>query len=78
MIGLLLLVELYTGAAGDVDDGGGVASSDDPDALLPGDARRTVVVRYADSGDIEPARLARLVRETLPAHLALDLAPMEL
>jgi phage tail-like protein len=73
VIGLALLVELYTGSAGEIDDGGGVASSDDPDATLPGEPRRTVVIRYADDGGIQRARLERVLREVVPAHLALDL-----
>jgi len=76
VIGLALLVELYTGAPGEVDDGGGVASSDDPDALLPGQRRGTVIIRYADEGDdLQPARLARVIRDVVPAHLALQLEP---
>lgn len=69
VIGLALLVELYTGSAGVIDDGGGVVASEYPDAPLPGEQRRRVTVGYASSGDIQPERLRRLVREVVPAHL---------
>lgn len=74
VIGLALLVELYTGSPGEVDDGGGVASSDDPDGLLPGEPRDTIIIRYADEGgDLQPTRLARVIRDVVPAHLAVRL-----
>lgn len=77
VIGLALLIELYTGSAGEVDDGGGVAVSDDPDALLPGESRDSVTIRYADAGDIQRDRLVRVVRDVVPAHLSLDVRPFD-
>lgn len=77
VLGLRMLIMLYTGAEGVVDDGGGVAASDDPDAPLPGQSRDRVVIRYLDTGDVEQARLERVVREATPAHLGIDIGPME-
>ena len=68
--GLSLLVELYTGAPAEIDDGGGVTSSDDPDEPLPGRAARGVTVRYQPGDGVDPERLGRLVRDAVPAHLA--------
>jgi phage tail-like protein len=68
--GLSLLVQLYTGEGVEIDDGGGVASSDDPDAPLPGRAARQVTVRYLPGAGIDHERLTRLVRDAVPAHLS--------
>jgi phage tail-like protein len=70
LIGLVLLIELYTGAPVDIDDGGGVSASDDPAAPLPGRPGSRVVVRYTRHDTVDEARLRRLVREAVPAHLA--------
>ena len=68
--GLSLLVQLYTGEGVEIDDGGGVTASDDPDAPLPGRAARTVVVRATSGDGVDTDRLARLVRDAVPAHLS--------
>jgi phage tail-like protein len=73
--GLGLLVQLYTGAEIELDDGGGVAWSDDPDAPLPGRPRATVVVRHRPGPDVDPDRLQRLVRDFVPAHLPVRCEP---
>jgi phage tail-like protein len=69
VVGLALLVELYTGAPAEINDGGATISSDDPDEPLPGEARRGVVVRYRPGEGVDADRLARLVRDAVPAHL---------
>jgi phage tail-like protein len=73
--GLSLLVQLYTGEGVEIDDGGGVAASDDPDARLPGRATRQVTVRYRPRDGVDPARLIRLVRDAVPAHLSVRCEP---
>jgi phage tail-like protein len=75
VVGLALLVELYTGGDAEIDDGGGVVASDDPDAGLPGMVRDTVIIRHATGDWVDTARLARLVREAVPAHLAVRCEP---
>ena len=70
VVGLALLVQLYTGEGAEIDDGGGVVSSDDPDAPLPGRAGGGVRVSYQPGPGVEAARLQRLVRDAVPAHLA--------
>jgi phage tail-like protein len=70
VIGLAMLVELYTGEFGEIEDGGGVVASDDPGEPLPGTSRGTVVVRYADGPDVDAVRLHRLVRDAVPAQFA--------
>jgi phage tail-like protein len=70
VIGLALLVELYTGAQAEIDDGGAVGASDDPDEPLPGRRTQTVTVRYQPGDAVDVARLERLVRDAVPAHLA--------
>jgi phage tail-like protein len=69
VVGLALLVELYTGAPAVINDGGAVIASDDPDEPLPGEVRRGVVVRYQPGDGVDADRLARLVRDAVPAHL---------
>jgi phage tail-like protein len=69
VVGLALLVELYTGAPAEINDGGATIASDDPDEPLPGEARRGVVVRYRPGEGVDADRLARLVRDAVPAHL---------
>jgi phage tail-like protein len=69
VVGLALLVELYTGAPAEINDGGATIASDDPDEPLPGEARRGVVVRYRPGEGVDAERLARLVRDAVPAHL---------
>ena len=69
VVGLALLVELYTGTPAEIDDGGAVIASDDPDEPLPGERRPGVVVRYRPDDDVDAARLARLVRDAVPAHI---------
>jgi phage tail-like protein len=68
--GLSLLVQLYTGEGVEIDDGGGVTASDDPDAPLPGRPAGRVVVRYRSSEGVDEDRLTRLVRDAVPAHLS--------
>lgn len=77
VIGLALLVELYTGGAAEIDDGGGVLASDDPTTGLPGRGAATVTVRYVEDGDVDVARLRRLVRDFVPAHLAVRCEPRD-
>jgi phage tail-like protein len=69
VVGLALLVELYTGVPAEIDDGGAVVASDDPDEPLPGEPSRGVTVRYRPGDDVDATRLARLVRDAVPAHL---------
>ncbi len=68
--GLSLLVQLYTGEGVEVEDGGGVLSSDDPDAPLPGRTTGQVIVRYQPGDGVDYERLTRLVRAAVPAHLS--------
>ena len=70
VVGLALLVQLYTGEGASIDDGGGVIASDDPDAPLPGRAGGGVRVTYASGPGVDATRLTRLVREAVPANLA--------
>ena len=76
VVGLALLVQLYTGAEGEIDDGGQVAASDDPDAGLPGRRVQTVTVRYRPGPDVDVGRLERLVRDAVPAHFAVRCEPL--
>ncbi len=75
VIGLALLVELYTGAPAEIDDGGDVVASDDPAEPLPGSRVGAVTVRYTEGPDVDDARLRRLVRDAVPAHLAIRCEP---
>ena len=75
VIGLAMLVELYTGAPAEIDDGGAVVASDDPAEPLPGEQVRVVSVRYQAGPDVDGARLRRLVRDAVPAHLAIRCEP---
>jgi phage tail-like protein len=75
VVGLAMLVELYTGEMASIDDGGAVVSSDDPEAPLPGRARRGVTVTYTPGPGVDAIRLTRLVRDAVPAHLAVQCAP---
>jgi phage tail-like protein len=75
VVGLALLVQLYTGADAEIDDGGQVAASDDPDAELPGRRVGTVTVRYRPGPDVDVARLERIARDAVPAHLAVRCEP---
>jgi phage tail-like protein len=70
VIGLAMLVELYTGAAAEIIDGGAVVASDDPTEPLPGTRLGSVTVRYTGGAGVDGERLRRLVREAVPAHLA--------
>src|SRR5262245_58536674 len=70
VLGLAMLVELYTGGPAEIIDGGAVLASEDPTEPLPGGAVTTVVVRYTAGPDVDGARLVRLVRDFVPAHLA--------
>ena len=72
VIGLALLVELYTGAPAEIDDGGATVASDDPAEPLPGRLVNVVTVRYTEGPDVDAARLQRLVRDAVPAHLAIQ------
>ena len=47
-----------------------VVASDDPDEPLPGRPTQAVTVRYQPGRDVDADRLARLVRDAVPAHLA--------
>jgi phage tail-like protein len=73
--GAQLLVELYTGTRPDIDDGGGTWSTLDPSEALPGERRDAVRVRLADSepSEDETARLRRLLRSIVPAHLQIEI-----
>jgi phage tail-like protein len=75
VLGLALLVELYTGTPAEIEDGGAVAASDDPGEPLPGAAVTAVTVRYTDGPDVDARRLVRLVRDFVPAHLAVHCEP---
>ena len=70
VLGLAMLVELYTGGPAQIQDGGAVVASEDPTEPLPGGAVTTVTVRYTPGPDVDGARLVRLVRDFVPAHLA--------
>ncbi len=70
VLGLAMLVELYTGGPAEIDDGGAVVASEDPTEGLPGRAMGTVTVRYTPGPDVDGRRLERLVRDFVPAHLA--------
>lgn len=52
-------------------DSGGVAWSVTPDGAVPGDAPARLQVRVA-ARDVDQARLRRLVRDAVPAHVAVD------
>jgi phage tail-like protein len=75
--GLALLLELYTGASAEINDGGGVIASDDPDEPLPGERHGVVTVRYRPGEGVDAERLARLVRDAVPAHLPSRCQPAE-
>lgn len=75
VVGLALLVELYTGAPAEIDDGGQVLASDDPTEGLPGREVTEVTVRYTESDDVDVTRLRRLVRDFVPAHLGVRCEP---
>ena len=47
-----------------------VVASEDPTEPLPGGAVTTVTVRYTPGPDVDGRRLERLVRDFVPAHLA--------
>jgi phage tail-like protein len=64
--GLRIILEAVTGGAVSVDDPGGIADEDGP---LP-DAGGSVVVRVRGSGHLRPHELRALVRDEVPAHLA--------
>jgi len=70
VLGLAMLVELYTGGPAEIADGGAVVASEDPTEGLPGGEVRTVTVRYTPGPDVDGGRLERLVRDFVPAHLA--------
>jgi phage tail-like protein len=70
VLGLAMLVELYTGGPAEIQDGGAVVASEDPTEALPGGAVTTVTVRYTPGPDVDGGRLERLVRDFVPAHLA--------
>jgi hypothetical protein len=70
VLGLAMLVELYTGGPAEIVDGGAVVASEDPTEPLPGGAVTTVTVRYTPGPDVDGRRLERLVRDFVPAHLA--------
>ena len=70
VLGLAMLVELYTGGPAEIQDGGAVVASEDPTEPLPGGAVTTVTVRYTPGPDVDGGRLERLVRDFVPAHLA--------
>ena len=74
VVGLALLVELYTGTPAEIDDGGAVVASDDPDEPLPGERRPGVVVRYRPDDDVDATRLAGWFRDAVaPARLTVSL-----
>jgi phage tail-like protein len=70
--GLVELLELYTGIAPTITDGGGVTWSARPDSALPGDGAAPVVVRIAtDQPDhLDTARIENMVETSKPAHVA--------
>jgi phage tail-like protein len=70
VLGLAMLVELYTGGPAEIIDGGAVVASEDPTEPLPGGTVTAVIVRYTPGPDVDGARLERLVRDFVPAHLA--------
>jgi phage tail-like protein len=70
VLGLAMLVELYTGGPAVIDDGGAVLASEDPTEGLPGGDVGVVTVRYTAGPDVDGRRLQRLVRDFVPAHLA--------
>ena len=61
VLGLAMLVELYTGGPAEIDDGGAVVASEDPTEPLPGGAVTTVTVRYTPGPDVDgrPPRAPR-------------------
>jgi phage tail-like protein len=75
VVGLAMLVELYTGAPAEIEDGGGIVASDDPAEPPPGEHVGTVTVHYFEGPDVDGPRLQRLVRDAVPAHLAVHCEP---
>ena len=70
--GVVALVEAYTGARPEVTESGGTAWSATPGGAVPGDAQPSVQVRIElpVGTDEDPARLARLIAGSVPAHVA--------
>ena len=74
VVGLAMLVQLYTGEGAEIDDGGAVVASDDPDAPAAGRCRRWCARRATPPGRAStPPGSTRLVRDAVPAHLAVQL-----
>jgi phage tail-like protein len=71
VIGLALLIELYTGAPAEIDDGGGTVASEDPAQPLPGAPASLVTVTYTEGPEVDGVRLQRLLRDAVPAHLGI-------
>lgn len=69
VVGLQELLELSTGAEVEIDDSGGVAWSPVPGGELPGRPEATVTVRVRGE-DVDAKRIATLVRDAVPAHVA--------
>lgn len=69
--GLQELLELSTGAQVEISDSGGVAWSPVPGGELPGTPDATVTVRV-QGADVDAKRIATLVRDAVPAHIACE------
>lgn len=70
--GLTEHVSLYCGVEPEIEDSGGVAWAAAPGGDLPGEGDPTMVVRVrvADPGELDEARLDRLVVAAKPAHVS--------
>lgn len=69
--GLVRLVELFTGAATEIIEGGAVSFSLIPDAAIPGTDADAFIVRVrAPRESVDAARLEVLVHASRPAHLS--------
>jgi phage tail-like protein len=75
VIGLAMLVELYTGAPAEIEDGGAVVASDDPAEPLPGAQVDAVTVHYVAGAEVDAPRLQRLARDAVPAQFAVQCVP---
>jgi len=68
--GLADQIELYTGAAPEVEESGGTVWSPTPGGSPPGHAVPEVVVRVRGNNSIDPKRLEAIVLDAKPAWVA--------
>jgi phage tail-like protein len=69
--GIAELIEIYTGFTPEIEDSGGVSTSEAPGAALPGgpEYKMTVTVTVPDPDSIDRGRLSALIGSAKPAHV---------